>query len=125
MSGAVLDQMVLKRGDTLPVFQRILKFDNGDVQDLTSSTEINFVYRIENGGVPDPDTAAVVVSCSIVNAPGTDGLVSVAFAASDTDVVADYLGEFEVKFGTDRLSFPNGKGKWIRFCVVQDAGDAP
>lgn len=121
---AIQDKFTLKRGDTLPTLRRVLKFDDGTIQDLTTSTAINFIYSVEDGGSPT-QTGQVVRTASIVNAPGTDGLVEWSPIAADSAVVADYLAEFEVQFGADRLTFPNGEGRYILFRVVQDVDDGP
>lgn len=120
----VLDTFVIKRGDTLPALRRTLQFDDGTIQDLTLSTAINFIYSAKDGTEP-VQTGQVVRTATIVNSPGTDGLVEWAPIAADTLVVGEFLAEFEVQFGTDRITFPNGEGQFILFKVVQDVDDAP
>lgn len=120
----ILDMYTVKRGDTLPALRRILKFDNGNVQDLSTATAVNFIYSATDGGSPE-QSGQVVRTANIVNSPGTDGLVEWTPIAADTAVVGRFLGEFEVLFGADRLTFPNGEGQYIQFVVGQDVDDAP
>lgn len=110
----------IKRGDTLPNIRATLKLSDGTVQDLTTATAVNFVYAPRDGTTPDT-SSPTTRTATIVDA--ANGIVEYDWIAADTATVGEFLAEFEVEFGTDRLTFPNGKDEYIHVHVVQDVAD--
>ena len=123
MPGATLDVFQIKRGDTLPAIRRTLKFSDGTVQDLKTSTSIDFVYAPKDGELPD-FVNAVTRTATIVNAPGTDGIVEYAWIAADTADTGEFFAEFQVHFGANKLTFPNADKQYILMKVTRDVDDA-
>lgn len=90
----------IKRGDTLPRMQAILKGGDGQVINLDLASGVTFSMAVPSG----PD---IVVTVDIVDGP--TGLVELVWSASDTAVVGVYDGDFAVTFGTDVLTVPNDR----------------
>ena len=121
----ILDRFVLKKDDTLPALVRTLKRQTSDgtitVEDLTNASSVAFRYAEQDGELPD--TSTVVSRTASVTGDATLGVVTWAPIAADTAAVGVFFAEFVVTFNSgDILTFPNGKGQYIEFCVVQDVG---
>lgn len=107
-----MDSFTVRSGDRREPIQRTLRDSAGVVVNLSGST-IKFRMRKKrgSGGTFKVDTAA-----TIVNAPGTDGVVKYSWAAIDVDTPGAYRGWFEVTFGDGtKQTFPNGA--WILVMV--------
>lgn len=106
---------VIKRNDRRPALAKTLTDSAGNPVDLTGSSVKLIITAIATG------TVKVNTAASIVNPPGTDGKVSYAWAAGNTDTPGDYWGEFEVTFGDGtKESFPNDRHMRIR--VTEELG---
>jgi hypothetical protein len=96
-SSVKINIMTLKivQNDTLPVINATIVDQDGNAVDLTSAT-VKFYMVNSETGVAKIDGHL----CSIISA--VDGTVRFSWESTDTDVVGNYLGEFEV-------TFPSGK----------------
>lgn len=118
----IRDEFSIKRGNLLPIIQRRLMFADGETYDLTGCT-VEFHIAERDGNLPDTSTA-VARTAAIVNAPGTDGIVSYTWVAADVDTVGEFFCEFVVTNGAKTISFPNGLDEYILLRVVQDVSGA-
>lgn len=90
---------MIKRGDTLPEFERTLTDASGAV-DL-SGASVAFRMASRDSGTTVVDRSATIVSAST-------GIVKYAWQAGDTATAGTYSAEFRVTFGDGRiLTFPN------------------
>ncbi len=111
---------IIKRNDTRPILTAQLTssdpldVDNQIPVDLSAATTIKFFMRL----APNVGTLEVSGTASITDA--ANGKVAYTFTAADTDTSGEYLGEFEVSWGTDRQTFPSDS--YIQITVKDDLG---
>ncbi len=100
---ASTDIIYMKRGDTLPVLTRTLKYSDGTAVNLTGATVL---FQARAKSVPGVTAGTVVISaaCSVTNA--TTGAVSYAWQEDDTMSAGEYEAEFQATFPSGVLSVP-------------------
>ena len=99
-----MDSFTVHQGDRREPITRTLMDSTGAAINLTGCTvKFRLKKKRGSGGAFKVDTAA-----TIVNAPGTDGLVRYNWAAIDVDTPGSYRGWFEVTFAdATKQTFPN------------------
>jgi len=93
----------VKRGDTHPPFEKRLRNELGEPQDLSAVDGVGFNLRDENYNVVASDDTDGRVTIN----DATTGVVEYDWQASDTTDIGSYKAEFVVDFGTDGIrSYP-------------------
>jgi len=93
---------LIKRHDALPVLKVYLRDVNDEPVDLSPlSTAVYFIMKNVNTG-----TAAITGNiCTIVDVD--TAIVQYTWAATDTAIAGDYLGEFEIRYADgNKLTVP-------------------
>ena len=93
-----------KKNDLLPILSVTLQYADGAV-DLSGASSIKFlmILKADMGDAPKIDATATPDPDQVTN----KGKVTYTWVSGDTDTPGNYLGEFEVLYGTDPLTFPN------------------
>jgi hypothetical protein len=100
-----MDSFTVKTGNRREPIQRTLKDSAGVVVNLTGAT---VKFRMRTNRPAGTGSFKVDTTATIVNAPGTDGLVKYSWAAIDVDTPGAYRGWFQVTFGDGTVqTFPN------------------
>jgi len=100
-----VNTFVLKRGDTLPILEVVLKNPDGSVHDLTGSTDWKLHVKLATG--------AVVTRTMTKQGADVLGTLRYVWVAADWNAgglvgnLFDHHMEYEVIAGTNRLTFPN------------------
>ncbi len=106
-------ELIIKRGDTLPIIEATLYDQEGEVLDLSGATVMLYVVST------DELTTLVSAACTIVDAP--NGVVRYVWQAGDTDILGKYDFEFEVTFsGGGIATVPNDGYNSLR--IIKDLG---
>jgi hypothetical protein len=100
----------IKRGDTLPSIRASLLDGSREPIDLTAAS-VRFIMRPAAGGSPTINQAATVTDA-------VGGGVLYAWGSDDTATPGEYLAEWEIAFGTAKLTVPNGG--YLRVLIVGD-----
>ncbi len=100
----MINEIVLKKGDTVPVRELELQEENSDGDrvpiDLTGSSVEFFVYDNQNGDLLiDEGTVNIVDS--------VNGLIEYEWEDGDTQRTGVHKGEFVVKYADGELTVPN------------------
>jgi len=107
------DEWFMKKGDTLPVLDVILR-DGHDAVDLTSATSATFKMVSEaglaSGASPKVSSAATIET--------ETGRVTYAWSTGDTDTPGVYAAEIEVLYGTNTITYPNSG--YYKITVLDD-----
>jgi hypothetical protein len=100
----------MKRGDTAPIFDAILRDSNGDALDLAVGDVATFWMR----DAAPPRATKIAGSAMVIVAPGAAvgsvdrGRVTYAWAAADTDTPGKFDAEVELtRAGGTVETFPN------------------
>lgn len=102
----------IKQNDRLPSIQATCVDADGAAVDLTGATGVTFHMKAVGGGAAKVNAAGVIVNAA-------SGIVRYDWAATDTDTVGEFLGEFEVAFtGPKTQTFPNFEN--IAITIVDD-----
>lgn len=102
----------IKQNDLLPEISGICQDAAGVAVNLTTATGVAFHMVASVGGATKVNAAAVVVDA-------TNGIVKYSWAGTDTNLVGDFLAEFEVTFpGPKQLTFPNDSN--LTVSIVDD-----
>lgn len=114
---------IIKRGDNNPSLLFDLERSDSSVPNLTGAT-VSFHYVETTNGITAKAGATVATkACTIVDAAG--GTVRVDFTSADTAAAKRFIGEFEVRNGTARETFPNTPNDWVEILMPGDLADAP
>lgn len=102
----MLTTFKIKQGDRRPYLYATLGpvDEDGEVpvgQDLTGA-DVTFNMR-------DADGNLVIDHGTVVVDDEEAGEVHYAWQTGDTDVVGEYLGEFQTRYGTEQETFPNDR----------------
>lgn len=90
--------ILIRRGDRLPVLRRVLEIDGAAV-DLTNATTVTFKVQGSTGIV-------ITGSCTVIDA--VNGVVDYAWSVQDAAVAAGfYIAWYEVTFASSTLTLPN------------------
>ena len=108
-----------KRGDTLPLLRRTLKYSDGTVIDLTAATSVALMI----GPLDGSSSAQAVGTVAVIDAAG--GIVEFSPASADTATAGGYRAEFECIIGGKRLTVPSGPQgqEYLRILITEDLGD--
>lgn len=88
----------LKKGDLLPALQVTLKDQDGNIEDLTPASGVNFRFSLPDG--TKLDRAATI-------ADAVNGRVSYTWQSGDTAYVGEIEGEFVATIGGKPKTFPS------------------
>ena len=113
-----MSDFTFKQGDRIPALNVTLRDANGDV-DLTTATSIRF--QMEKKGVRERVIDST--SVTIVNPPGTDGIVTYQWQLADTDDWGLFRGLFVVTFPAGESSFPSDG--YIEISIQRDLSRFP
>ena len=92
---------VIKRNDTGPDLEVQCLDEDGDPVDISGYGSITFKMRNMKTGITKVDSPASPVSI-------TNGRIKYVWQAADTNIGAEYEGEFKVVMGTGQtITFPN------------------
>ncbi len=94
MSRSILNRTAGDDGDTITL---PLQEENGDPSDLSGQTGVRLQARLE-GDVPGVDALRVDGAMTVVNPPGTDGIVSYVVQDGDFAIAGIYLAQVEATF---------------------------
>lgn len=108
----------MKKNDLLPVWSVTLQDADGAV-DLSgaASAKLMMILKTNLGGTPKIDAAVVIDPDQV----GNKGKVTYTWVSGNTDTPGVYLGEVEVLFGTDPLTFPNDT--YYTFAIIDDVDE--
>lgn len=84
-----MNEIIVKKGSLLPFFEGVLKYDNGDVIDLTDATDV--VMNYTKIGLQQPITS---VTIEVTNAAA--GAIKYQWLANDVIEAGRYRAEFVV-----------------------------
>jgi len=112
---------IIKRGDNAPSLSDTIRDSNGAVPNLVGAT-VYFHYVETLDGVT-PKTGATVNTKTVTIVSASSGDIRVDFTSADTATAKRYIGEYEVRNGVARETFPNAPYDWVEVLVVQDLAD--
>ncbi len=87
----------IKRGDTNPPFDKRLRSESGEPEDLSAVDGVSFHLRDENYNTIVSDNTAGNVAIT----DAATGVVEYTWQTGDTSDIGSYKAEFVVDFGTD------------------------
>lgn len=104
--------LVIRQGDSTPIFTQTLRDQNGNILNLTGCT-VQFVMRLITAAAPQVNAAATVVSA-------TNGEVSYAWAAGDTATAGIYACTFQVTTTSSGATYTYPNDGYLEVSVEQN-----
>jgi hypothetical protein len=99
----------IKKGDTLPRIESLLRYSDGRAVNLKDAIAVQFVYRPVNGGI------AIFKNGVIIDA--IQGKVGYQWVTGDTAIPGDYVAEWRITFSDNgQLTIPNNE-TFIEFTI--------
>lgn len=96
-----MEEFRIKKGDTRPVLEAILRGSDDDPRDLSNAAGIEF-------HMADSETGDIIVNSPATIVTASEGRVQYEWASGDTDSVGLYMAEFEVSYDDGSTeTFPN------------------
>lgn len=96
----MIDEFRIKKGDTRPALEAILRGSDDDPRDLTNATGVDF-HLVDSEGNVLVNSVATIVDAS-------EGLVQYEWSDGDTDDIGLHRAEFDVSYDDGSSeTFPN------------------